>query len=325
MSAIAAQEKPTAIVEIERLGFGWKEVAQYDFEKLDPKRRIQVRAVNHYAPKEEVERYAIQMADNVFPPSIVTSDGWICDGNTRAGAKKLRKERYGPVIVLDVAWETASDKTRGELIALAATLNSQHGRALDRKEARAVAARLVEMNWKSEQIARALGVKPGIVSQVKREIDAERKLTKVGLDSNGGLKGASLRALGQSPVLALNDVPYREVAQLAADAGLNSGEIVSLAKEAKALGGDVEALALIAATREEFADRIRENELTGSAKPPLARQLRQSLGRITKHVGDDPATLVETNPVAIEAHVLALTQSIDVLTAVLAAQEAQGK
>lgn len=322
MAAISTEEKPTAIVEIERLGFGWTEVAQYDYDKLDPARRIQVRDMNHYAPKDEVERYAIQMADNVFPPIIVTSDDWIGDGNTRVGARKLRKERYGPAIVLDVKWEGSTDKVQAELIALAATLNSQNGRALDRKEARAVAAHLVGLNWKAEQIARAIGVKPGIVSAVKREIDAEAKLTKVGLDGNGSLKGASLRALGQTPVLALNDAPYREVAQLAADAGLNAGEVIALAKDAKAEGGDAEALALIKATRDEFADRIREHELTGAAKPPLARQLRQSLGRITKHVGDDPATLVETNPTAIEAHVLALTQSIDVLAAVLAAQEA---
>ena len=320
MSAITT-EKPTAIVEIERLGFSWTEVAQYDLEKLDTKRRVQVRGEGHYAPKDEVERYAIQMAHSQFPPIIVTEDDWIVDGNTRVGGSLERGNKFFPAIVLGVSFGKATEKQQDELHALAATLNSQNGRALDRKEARAVAAKLVNLNWKTDQIARAIGVQKNIVGAVKREIDAEKKLTKVGLDGNGALKGASLRALGQTPVLALNDAPYREVAQLAADAGLNQGEIVALAKSAKESGSDADALALIASTRAEFVDRIREHALTGAGKPPVARQLRQGMGWITKFAGTDPESLVETNPVAIEAHVEALKQSISILTAVLTAQE----
>lgn len=320
MSAITT-EKPTAIVEIERLGFSWTEVAQYDLEKLDTSRRVQVRDTPHYAPKDEVERYSIQMAYSQFPPIIVTEDAWVLDGNTRVGACLERGNKFFPALVLGVSWGKASEKQKNELVALAATLNSQNGRPLDRKEARAVAAKLVSLNWKTEQIARAIGVQKNIVGAVKREIDAEKKLTKVGLDGNGALKGASLRALGQTPVLALNDAPYREVAQLAADAGLNQGEIISLAKSAKESGSDADALAVISATRAEFADRIREHALTGAGKPPVARQLRQGMGWITKYAETDPESLVETNPVAIEAHVDALKQSISILTAVLAAQE----
>jgi hypothetical protein len=314
-------EKSSAVTEIERLGFSWKEVAQYDLEKLDPKRRVQVRTAAHYAPKDEIERYAVMMAHSEFPPIIVTTDDWIVDGNTRVGGSLERGQKFFPAIVVDVAWTKGSEKQRRELIALAATLNSQHGRSLDRKEARVVAATLIELNWKAEQIARAIGVQKNIVGAVRREIDAEKKLTKVGLDGNGSLKGASLRALGQTPVLALNDAPYREVALLAADAGLNQGEIVALAKAAKEQGGDVQALELIAKEREEFSERIREHELTGAGKPPVARQLRQALGRITKYEGMIPETLTETNPVAIESHIAALVQSISILTAVLAAQE----
>jgi hypothetical protein len=320
MSAITT-EKSTAVIEVERLGFTWTEVAQYDLEKLDPTRRVQVREMNHYAPKDEVERYAIMMAHSEFPPIIVTSDDWIVDGNTRAGASLKRGNKFFPAIMLDVGYLKGTQKQKDELHALAATLNSQHGRALDRKEARIVAAKLIGLNWKAEQIARAIGIQKNIVGAVKREIDAEAKLTKVGLDGNGSLKGASLRALGQTTVLVLNDAPYREVAQLAADAGLNQSEIQALAKSAKDQGSDTDALAVIAATRAEFSERIREHELTGAGKPPVARQLRQALGRITKFEGTSPATLIETNPVAIQAHTEALAQSIAILTAVLAAQE----
>jgi hypothetical protein len=312
--------KPSWVVEIERLGFGFKEVAQYDLSKLDTSRRVQVRDTSHYAPKDEVERYAIQMAHSEFPPIVVTSDDWITDGNTRAGACEVRGNKFFPAIVLDVEWATATQKRKDELRALAATLNSQNGRALDRKEARAMGRTLVGMGWKSEQIGRALGITAGVVGQVKKEIDAEKKLTKVGLDGNGSLKGASLRALGVQQVLDLNDKPYREVAVLAADAGLNAKEIVALAKEAKAKGSDDDALALITATRAELSERIKDQQLTGKSKPPAARLLRQALGGVVKYAGQE-LSLVETNPEAIPQHVEMLTTAVAVLQEALRLQE----
>lgn len=66
--------------EVERFfGKQYHEEASFDLSKLSPDRRIQSRESAHFAPKEEVERYAIQMAENVFPPIVVTSDNWLLD------------------------------------------------------------------------------------------------------------------------------------------------------------------------------------------------------------------------------------------------------
>lgn len=310
--------KSAAEVEIERLGFGYAEVGDFDLTRLSPDRRVQVRDASHYAPKESVERYAVQMGEVAFPPIVITADDWIVDGNTRVGAKLRRKEKFTAALVLDVAFEHGTNKQRTELYGLAATLNSLNGVPLTAKEIREVAPKFIALGWRTEQIGRAIGLSPAGVTAVKKEIDATAKLRRVGLDPEG-IRGASLRALGSQVVLALNDVPFRELASLATAAGLNASEITETAKEAKATGSDSEALETIQKLRAELGGRIRERELTGVGKPPVSRQLRQHLGFVTKFAGREHE-LLETDPKVNETHVVALTTAIDVLKAVLAIQ-----
>jgi hypothetical protein len=319
MPASATQAKSPAIVEIERLGFGWSEVADFDLTRLSVDRRVQAREAEHYAPKETVEQFAIAMGETAFPPIVVTADDWIVDGNTRVGAKLRRKEKFSPAIVLDVAYSGASRKQEHLLHALAATLNQMGGLRLTPKEVRKVAARLIELGWKTEQIGRAIGLAPGGVTQVKKEIEAATKLKRVGLDSNGSIKGASLRALGAKDVVALNDVPFRELAKLAADAGLNASEINSTAKDARSSGSDTGAVDMISNLRTELGDRIQERKLTGIGKPPVSRQLRQHLGFVTKFAGREHE-LLETDPKVHATHTEALTNAVAVLSTVLEMQ-----
>jgi hypothetical protein len=322
MATAVTQADTKAVTEVERLGFRWTEVAQYDLSKLSPDRRVQVRELGHYAPKDAVERYAVQMAHSEFPPVIVTADAWIVDGNTRIGAALVRGNKFFPAIVLDVeyAGPRTTTKQKDELLVLAATLNAQNGTPLTAKETREVAARFIALGWKAEQIARAIGVKPAGVTQVKKEIDAAAKLKRVGMSDNGALKGASLRALGSKDVLALNDVPFRALATLAADAGLNASEIAAAAKESRQTGSDSEQTTVLERLRTEMGDRIRERELTGVGKPPVSRQLRQHLGFVTKFAGREQE-LIETDPKVSAAHTAALTAGVEVLTAVLGMQK----
>lgn len=316
----AAQTELTAITEIERLGFKWTEVAQYDLTRVSVDKRVQVRESKNYAPRESVERYAEQMAHSMFPHIVVTSDDWIVDGNTRVGAALRRDSKFFPAIVLDVEWGGSSPKQQNELYALAATLNAQNGVPLTARETREVTARFVALGWKAEQIGRAIGVKASGVTAVKKEIDAASKLRRVGLDPNGSLRGASLRALGTKEALGLNDLPYKELASIAADARLNASEIVSAAKEARASGSDTAAADSLATLRTELGDRIREQALTGNAKPPVARQLRQHLGFVTKFSGREQE-LIETDPKVGPKHAETIETAIKVLTAVLGMQK----
>jgi hypothetical protein len=315
------QDKPNAVVEIERLGFGWTLESQYDLTRLSVDRRVQVRELKHYSPKESVQRFAIQMISTPFPPIVVTRDGWIVDGNTRVGAKLLQKQdHFFPAIVLAVEWDTASPKVRNELYALAATLNSDSGVGLTAREIRDVTPRMIELGWKVEQIGRAIGLKASSVSQVKREVDAKKRLDKIGLELNGEAKGPSLRALGTKEVLGLTDAPFRELAQLSADAGLNASEITSAAKSARETGTETGALEKLAALRVECGDRIRQKALTGKGVPPMSRQLRQHLGFVAKFAGREQE-LVETDPAVGQTHLEALRVALAVLGEVLRMQE----
>lgn len=312
-----------AITEIERLGFTWKEEAQYDLGRLDDSRRIQVREVGHYVPKENVASYAEQMGHSQFPPIVVTLDDWLADGNTRAAAAGVRGQKFFPAYVIQVeyAGPTTTKAQQDALYALAATLNAQNGQRLEAGEVRKVVRRLIGLDWNAENIGRAVGVKPPVVTAIRKEIDAEAKLTKVGLDANGSLKGASLRALGNTTALALNDEPYKALATLAADAGLNATEIGAAAKDAKATGSDVAAIEYLATQRNEMADRIRQRELTGVGKPPLARQARQHLGFINKFEGKEQELLEHNpDPEVVATHTRSLQTTIAVATKVLELQ-----
>lgn len=312
-----------AITEIERLGFKWTLVPQFDLDRLSPDRRVQVRESDHYAPHAMVERYAVQMDKNEFPPIVVTANDWIVDGNTRIGASLRRKQTHFPAYVLNARYDPedpATEKTRAELDALAATLNQQNGQSLTHKEARVLIRKLIAMDWLADQIGRAVGVTKQTVAAVKKEMAAEERLAKLGL-RNGAIAGPSLRALGSETVLALNDEPYRQLTTLAVEAGLNTSEILDAAKDARATGSDVAALTKIADLRRESDERIKEHELTGGGKPPPSRMLRARLGYIAKYE-DNPRIFVETNPSEAARHITEIERTLAVLEAVVRLQKA---
>lgn len=303
----------TIIAEIERLGLTWQLDPQYDLDRLDiVERRIQVRSNEHVAPKDTVSRFAIQMAHSEFPPIVVTEDGWVVDGNTRKEAKRKRGEKFHPAFVLGLEHDTCTAQQRNLLTILGATLNASNGLPLTNTERRKSAEAMIAENWKTEQIARALGIPPNAVVQIKREIDARAKLDRVDAKVNGSMSLPGLRALGTKDALDLNDVPYRDLATLAKDAGLNFNEIRDAAKEIKAIGSDHMAVALVAEKREEMRDRIASHALTGNGRPPNSAILRVRLGYVLAFAGKE-AELVERNEAAAEKHVEVLDAAIRIL------------
>ena len=313
----------SVIIEIERLGHRFLPVPSYDLEQLSRERRVQVRETAHYAPRDRVQQYAVQMEHSQFPSLVVTNDDqpWVLDGSTRLEALLLRKVRYYPVIVLEVEYNgrTTTSKTKAELRALAMTLNAANGLPLTPAETRDGVRDLITLGWKAEEIARAIGLKPASVTAVRKEIAAEKRLGEVGLSVNG-VHGASLRALGNKDVVGLNNRPYKALAELAGAAGFNATEIGDAARAARATGSDDEQVAVIARLAVENGDRIRERELTGRAGPAPARQLRQHLGYGLRYEGR-VQELLETDPACNELAVKTLERSIALYTELLEMQK----
>lgn len=311
MQANTPHEFQKIIEEIDRLGIEWTEEAQYDLSKLSKDRRVQVRDAANLAPKEMVTQYIAQMEVSKFPPIVVTLDGWTVDGNTRVEARQARKEKFHPALILQTEYHSAGEKRQAELRALGATLNQGGSQRLTGAEVRRMVADLLALNWKAEHIARSIGASNQQITQVKREIAATKKLEKVGLDPKK-YKDASLRALGADKAVNINDVPFKELASLAADAGFTSGEISSTATDMRALSSDQLAIDHVQKLRSASEQRIREHALTGNGGPPASRQLRQHLGFVVKFAGKEEELLEAFGKGA--EHAEAIDKAINVLT-----------
>jgi hypothetical protein len=312
--------KSSAEVEIERLSLNHHTEPQYDLSLLSTDRRVQVRDTEHYAPKAQVSQYAIQMGEVQFPPIIVSRNNWLVDGNTREEAKKMRKEKFTPAIVIDADYGK-DPKTDAKFHALAATMNQTGGQRLTPVEAKNVTRTLVEQGWKTDQIGRAVGVKPSQVSNVRREVAAEEKFAKVGFKDMKKLGGPLTRAFGDANITSLNDIPYKNLAELARDANLNVTEVREHATEMKKTGSDAGMITYIDAKRAEMEERIKEHALIGNGKPPASSQLRRHLGFVNAHASN-PNALVERSVAAMADHLKAVEDAIAVLQAVSVLQEA---
>ena len=313
---------PSQFKEIERLGLPYHIDLQYNLENLNNGRnRIQVRDNDHVAPAEQVDRYAIMMEKSEFPPIVVTQDHFLIDGNTREQAQKKRGLWYFTAIVIEINRENATAHEIRMLEILGATLNGGQGNPLTAPERhRHVRAMLLE-NWTLDQIGRALGVKTNTITQIKREMDAESKLDKVGLIgiTRSGFLLTGFRALGTPDVLALNNAPYRELAMLALDAGLNFSEVRGIAFAMRETGSDEGALEFVNQKRIENRERIVEHGLTGNGHPPASSILRQRLGFPNRFLGQEQE-LVERNPESVGKHLEAINTTIQVLTRVVELQ-----
>lgn len=291
---------------------------EFDLSRIDPDGRVQVRIDKNNAPREMVERFAGQMAFSAFPPIVVTADARIIDGNTRYRARRKREDRFCPALVVPVAYEDADEalKTRLEYLGLA--LNNSNGKALDRKERRTMVRDALELGMSTKQITATVGFPATVVNGIRRELEAETKLERVGLnDPNEPLqiRDASLRSLGRA--VDLNDQPFAGLATLAIDAGFAASEISALAASVREVGSDELALERIAREREANVQRIADRRRGGNGHPPAARTLRQRMGFI---LARETSALVETNRERMAEHLEALEQTIAKLESVLAEQ-----
>jgi len=298
--------------EIDRFGLRWHLEAQYDVSKTDPSRRIQVRESEHYAPKENVKTFAYQMGQSPnFPPIVVTADNWIVDGNTRVGARIYRKDKFTPAIMIDVVYSTMSKNQKIEMEALAATFNQLGGQRLTRQEVVEMTKKLVGLGWTGDKIAKAIGAPQSVVNSIKRQQAGAKKLSKVGLSATA-FDDSSLKVFGNEALQRLNDVPFKELATLHADAGLKSAETIDFAKKMKEFGDDTLALDYLRQMRNENALRIRDHQVSGQSQPSPAARLRQALGAVTRFAGQEKE-LIEMNDSAVNNHIVTIEQSITIL------------
>lgn len=309
--------KPTADL-IERLGFKWE--MDYEYPLPDTAQRVQIRDLKHYTPGGQVAAYAAAMRrGDKFPPIVMTRDGHLVDGNTRVEAARRNKRPDLQAFILNLNYETASEREVRRLKILGAGFNTRNGKGIDRNEiARAVKAVAGDGTWDATRVAALLGVTDATVQGIFAEQRARDRAKKLGIDLNGSVPATQVKMLGQrSP--KFNDEPFAAVTHLTQDAGLDSRALRDLCDRMQAVGSDREKVAIVAEERKSREQQIAEFAATGKKVPPASAELRRKLGYVLGFE-DNPRGLLEFNRDVAPRHLEQLVKSADIIQSAISAQ-----
>jgi hypothetical protein len=314
--------KPTADL-IEKLGFSWE--LDFEYPTPDPAKRVQIREEKHYIPRDMVMRIAAAMArGDKLPPIVVTSDGYLVDGNTRTQAARHNKYPSIQALILTDSYEGATEKVARRLRLLGAAFNARNGKGIDREEIRkAVEFIGQDPTYDGTRIAALIGVTDATVRSILAEMRARQRADAVGLHLNGSVNATPLRILGQASD-KLNDEPFRQLVSLVQDTGMGPGELREVIRQMHDAKSDEGAAAVVGEQRKARREQIAEYRASGKSKPPAAAKLRQRLGYILEFESR-PGDLAELNPDVVPKHRDAIQRSITVLQAVLRAHDAKGQ
>jgi hypothetical protein len=311
--------KPTADL-IERLGFKWE--LDYEYPLPDTAQRVQIRNEKHYEPPSQKAAYAAAMRrGDKFPPIVITKDGHLVDGSTRVGAARRNQWPNIQALILNVNYETATEKEQRRIMILGAGFNARNGKGIDRNE---IAAAVKEVagdgTWDATRVAALLGVTDATVQGIFAEQKARDRAAKLGIVLNGSVPASQVRLLGQrSP--KFNDDPFAAVTSLTQDAGLDRTVLRELCDRMQAKGTDEEKLAVVAEERKSREGQIAEFKATGKKVPPASAELRRKLGYVLGFE-DNPRGLVEHNKDIAVRHLDQLVKASKVLDSAITAQRA---
>jgi hypothetical protein len=292
----------------------------YDRLKIRSDNRVQSRIDRNTAPDHMVERYSYQMGEFEFPPVIITKDNFIVDGNTRNKARGRRNERYMPVLIVPLAYETDDVKIRRKLLFFSELINNMNGMALDDEERRKMVMTMIDQEFPDEEIVNKVGIALRDVIELREQHRAMARLKNLGFNlETTPFPERTLRALGKAKVMNLDDESYRGVVDLGLDADLKANEIKQLATGLGAMkSADLQREAL---ARERQA---REPEITARRSGQDLRNLVAHLRGKLKFLLDNPvSSFIERNPDRAEEYLQLLAEAEHRIAEIRAAHSGQ--
>ena len=295
---------------IQTAGFGYHIEWRYDLSTVIVDDRVQIRAeteVNKQHVRSLTESYKAGAKIDLI---AVTADQHLAFGNHRLPAMKAAGMNHGPVIVIEANAADADDDVMRALRIVGIRENSSHGLQNSKATKEMATVLFREDGWDNTRISRELGVPGGRVGEIIAVDKGRKALDKLGVDP-ATLTKTAVGALGRASD-ELNRGPFAELARLAADARMTKTEINSLAKVAKEIGSDDDAVKLIEEQRTNLNTRVTGVD---TGHPPFPAQLRQKLGFIIGKEGN-PQVLVEHSPASRDEHLRMVNASIAVLEAV---------
>ena len=212
---------------------------------------MQVRLMEHRAPKDQVSKYATAMKHGAtFPAIVVNENSEKIDGNTRVEARvKSGSDTIAAYIVFGVSPLDARS--------LSVELNQSNGLAMTDQEIRNFIAGAISEGQHPE--VRALARMTGV-----RELKINRWIAEtqfIDRATQAGIADRYVSALPPSSRAALNAIRlsavFNAVTVLAAEAKLPTSLIKRLVTQVNAASSEQEALKIVESERETHADEIR--------------------------------------------------------------------
>jgi hypothetical protein len=241
----------------------------------------QVRLIEHRAPVEMVARFAEQMkAGAAFPAIVVNDRGELIDGNTRRlAALKVGKDTISAYICSDVSALQARS--------LSVELNQCHGLSMTEPEIRAFVSGAIDegQTLDTKTFARMTGIAESKLSRWMSQATFQQRAAKCGIAQT---QVASLTDGSQVALHSVRLAPVlKELTALAADARVSVSDLRALVVKTNAAQSETDALAIIAAERQERGPDIRAAANGFLAKKSQGRRSAMHIGALLRLGVDD--------------------------------------
>lgn len=212
---------------------------------------MQVRRIDHRAPRDQVARYATAMKHGAVFPAIVLNDRLErIDGNTRLEATEKNGSDTIPAYILHGV-------TTLEARSLSVELNQANGLAMTEDEIRQFIVDAVQEGETPEvkALARMTGTRETKISKWIAETRFLNRAQEVGIDDR------FIEALPSSTRAALDVARLKPVFEkltlLAAEARIPANDVKKIVAKVNGAPSQAEALDIVAAEREDRAEELR--------------------------------------------------------------------
>jgi hypothetical protein len=290
------------------LGFQLEGSYDQEYPLPDSTKHIQVRDVENFIkPNGVAALKAAMLSNKPIPPIIVSKDGYIIDGNTRAEAARQLHYRTIPAIVLEECWETGAVSVQQAMHLLGAGSNLEHGRGINKEELKG-AILFLGRGAVAGHVASILGVSEPTIAKILNAAKFEDRVREWGASNSRDILTDAQKAILESS--SINAVVKKALFFLAIK-GMSHDSLRLILMDLRKTSSEAEALNLIAGRSKEMDERKKTEKLKGKQKPSLSEELRSRLTILKK--SENHENYLEKNPALRDIAVKSVDDAVEIL------------